>query len=87
MAAQDGEEIDIQPGTYTDSCEINVPGITLKGVNGQPKIDLSGTNHPADYKGIYVISSDYVTIDNLELTGAHIDDTDGGNAAALRVSG
>jgi MYXO-CTERM domain-containing protein len=86
-AAQDGAEIDVGPGTYTDSCEINTPGLTLKGVGGQPKIDLSGTNHPADYKGIYVVAADYVTIDNLELTGAHVDDSEGGNAAALRVTG
>ncbi len=86
MAAKDGEEIDIQPGTYTDTCEINVPGLTLRGVNGQPKIDLTG-KAPADKKGIYVVSSDDVTIDNLELTGAQIADSDGGNAAALRVTG
>jgi hypothetical protein len=84
--AVDGEEIDIEPGTYTDTCEINVPALTLRGVNGQPKIDLTG-NAPADKKGIYVISSDDVTIDNLELMGAQIADSDGGNAAALRVTG
>jgi hypothetical protein len=86
-AAQTNQEIDIAPGTYTDSCEINTDGLWLRGVGGQPKIDLSGTNHPADYKGIYVIAADGVTIDNLELTGAHIDDSEGGNAAGLRVTG
>ena len=86
MAATDGEEIDVQAGTYTDTCEINVPGLTLRGIGGQPKIDLTG-KAPADKKGIYVVSSDYVTIDNLELTGAQIADSDGGNAAALRVTG
>jgi hypothetical protein len=86
-AAQPMDEIDVAPGTYTDSCEINTQGITVKGVGGQPKIDLSGTNHPADYKGIYVISADNVTIENLELTGAHIDDSEGGNGAGLRVTG
>jgi hypothetical protein len=85
--AQAGQEIDIAPGTYTDSCEITTAGLWIRGVGGQPKIDLSGTNHPADYKGIYVVASDNVTIDNLELTGAHIDDSEGGNAAALRVTG
>ncbi|HEX4448475.1 MAG TPA: hypothetical protein VH044_17140 [Polyangiaceae bacterium] len=86
-AALPGQEIDVSPGTYTDSCEINTAGITLRGVGGQPKIDLSATNHPADYKGIYVVSADNVTIQNLELTGAHIDDSEGGNAAALRITG
>ena len=86
MDADDGAEIDIQPGTYTDTCEITTAGITLRGVNGRPKIDLTG-KPPFGKKGIYVVSSDYVTIDNLELTGAQIADGDGGNAAALRVTG
>jgi hypothetical protein len=86
-AAHSGDEIDVAPGTYTDSCPIETPGLTLKGVGGQPKIDLSGTNHPADYEGIYVVSADNVTIENLELTGAHVDDSEGGNAAGLRVTG
>jgi hypothetical protein len=86
-AAHAGDEIDVAPATYTDSCEINTQGITLKGVGGQPKIDLSGTNHPADYKGIYVVSADDVRIENLELTGAHIDDVMGGNAAGIRATG
>jgi hypothetical protein len=85
--AHANDEIDVAPGTYTDSCEINTTGLTLEGVGGQPKIDLSGTNHPVDYKGIYVVSADNVTIANLELTGAHVDDSEGGNAAGLRITG
>ncbi len=85
--ANANDEIDDAPGTYTDSCEVNTTGLTVKGVGGQPKIDLSGTNHPADYKGIYVVSADNVTIANLELTGAHVDDSEGGNAAGLRITG
>ena len=84
-AAQPGDEIDIAPGTYTDSCSITVASLTLRGVGGRPKIDLSGTDHPAQYKGIYVIDADDVTIENLELTGAHISDTNGANGAGLRV--
>jgi hypothetical protein len=86
-AAQPNDEVDVAMGTYTDSCEIDVAGLTVKGVGGQPTIDLSATNHPADYKGIYVISSDDVRIENLELTGAHIDDSEGGNGAGLRITG
>jgi hypothetical protein len=83
-AAQPNDEIDIAAGTYTDTCEINAAGLHLKGVGGQPKIDLtSGT--PADEKGIYVVNGDNVTIENLELTGAAISDGEGGNGAALRI--
>ena len=32
--ANANDEIDVAPGTYTDSCEINTTGLTLKGVGG-----------------------------------------------------
>jgi MYXO-CTERM domain-containing protein len=85
-AAQPGDEIDVDAATYTDTCEINVANLTLKGVGGQPKMDLSGTNHPADYKGIFVVQADNVRIENFELTGAHIDPSQGENGAGIRVS-
>lgn len=84
-AAQPGDEVDVDAATYTDSCEINAKGLLLKGVGGRPKIDLSATNHPADYKGIYVVLADDVRIENLELTGAHIDPSNGENGAGIRV--
>jgi MYXO-CTERM domain-containing protein len=84
-AASPGDEIDIAAGTYTDTCEINPAGLHLKGVGGQPKIDLTGNPEPADYKGIYVVNGDDVTIENLELTGAAISDGEGGNGAGLRI--
>jgi hypothetical protein len=84
-AANPKDQIEIAPGTYTDSCSITLAGLTLRGQGGQPKIDLSGTDHPAQYKAIYVIAADDVTVEGLELTGAHISDANGANAAALRV--
>jgi hypothetical protein len=86
-AAQPNDVIEIAAGTYTDSCSIDVKGLTLRGVGGRPKIDLSGTDHPAQYKGIYVVGADDVRIENLELTGAHISDTNGANGAGIRVTG
>jgi MYXO-CTERM domain-containing protein len=83
-AAQPMDEIDISPGTYTDTCSINKAGLTLKGVGGQPKIDLSAGT-PSGQKGIYVIDADGVTIENLELTGAHIDPGSGENGAGIRI--
>lgn len=84
-AAKPNDQIQIAPGTYTDTCSIAVAGVTLKGVGGRPKIDLSGTDHPAQYKGIYVIDADGITIENLEMFGAHISDANGSNGAALRI--
>jgi hypothetical protein len=84
-AAAPNDVIEIASGVYTDSCVIGVAGLTLRGVADQPKIDLSGTDHPAQYKGIYVVTAADVTIENLELTGAHISDDNGANAAAIRI--
>lgn len=84
-AAKPNDLIVISAATYTDSCSLAVQGLTLRGVDGQPKIDLSATDHPAQYKGIYVIDAADITIENLELTGAHISVDNGANAAGLRV--
>jgi MYXO-CTERM domain-containing protein len=88
-AASTGDTVQVSPGasSYTDSCAINVDGLTLVGVGGRPVIDLSGTQDPADDKGIYVVNGSGVTIENLELTGANVDLNDGLNGAALRVQG
>jgi parallel beta helix pectate lyase-like protein len=86
QAASAGDEIDIAAGTYTDTCEINPNGIHLKGVGGQPVIDLTNGS-VADAKGIYVINGNDITIENLELTGAAISVANGSNGAGLRIQG
>jgi MYXO-CTERM domain-containing protein len=83
-AAQTNDVIEVAPGTYTDTCYIRVQGLTVRGVGGQPKIDLTG-GAPAGQKGIYVIGADGITIENLELMGAEIPVVPGENAAALRI--
>jgi hypothetical protein len=84
-AAEPGDEVLVAPGTYVDSCVIDVPGLTLRGDGERPVIDLSSTDHPAQYKGIYVVTAADVTIENLELKGAHISPGNGENAAGIRV--
>jgi MYXO-CTERM domain-containing protein len=83
-AAKANDTIEVAAGTYTDTCAITTAGLTVKGVGGRPKIDLSGGT-PAQQKGIYVILADGVTLENLELTGAHIDANSGENGAGIRV--
>jgi len=84
--ANPGDTVLVSVGTaaYTDSCAIGVAGLTVRGVGGQPKIDLSGTDHPANYKGIYDVTANDVTLANLELTGANISDANGANGAGIR---
>jgi hypothetical protein len=59
--------------------------LTVRGVGGRPRIDLSGTDHPSGYKGIYVIDAANVTLENLELTGANISCGNGANGAGIRI--
>jgi Right handed beta helix region len=83
-AAQPNDTVTVAPGTYTDTCSIAVAGLTVRGVGGQPKIDLTGGT-PSGQKAIYVIDADGVTLENLELTGALVPASAGENAAGIRV--
>lgn len=88
-AASPGDTILVTPGTsaYTDSCKVDVQGLTIKGVGGQPAIDLSGTVPIPNEKGIFDVTADDVTIDNIELRGGSVGDSAaqlGANGAGIR---
>ena len=70
-------------GTYSgDVCAINASNITLKGINGRPKIDAAG--QCAASKGTWVFAGDNITVDTIELTGAT---TPQNNGAAICMQG
>ncbi|MDB5746357.1 MAG: hypothetical protein JWP72_1205 [Massilia sp.] len=82
-AAAAGDIIAIQAGTYSgDVCAIYKSNLTIRGVNGRPKIDAAGKN--ASGKGTWVVVGSNITIDNVEMTGAAVRDR---NGAALRLEG
>ncbi|MFC5476573.1 hypothetical protein [Massilia suwonensis] len=82
-AAAAGDVIEIQAGTYVgDVCSISKSNLTIRGVNGRPKIDAGGKN--ANGKAIWVVSGSNITIDNVEMYGAYVPDH---NGAALRLEG
>lgn len=82
-AAVSGDLIQIYPGTYVgDVCGIYASNLTIRGVNGRPKIDAGGRN--AMGKGIWVVVGNNVTIENVEMYGAKVPDL---NGAALRLEG
>jgi hypothetical protein len=82
--AQDGDVIEITGNTtYSgDVCSINRNNLTIRGVNGRPKIDAAGKN--AADKGIWVVNGNNLTVDNVEMYGAKVMD---GNGAAFRLQG
>lgn len=82
-AAKDGDLVEIANATYSgDVCGIYANNLTVRGVNGRPKIDAAGKN--AMGKAIWVVVGNNVTIENVEMYGAKVPDK---NGAALRLEG
>lgn len=83
-AAKSGDVIEIAGNTtYSgDVCAIYASNLTVRGVNGRPRIDAAGKN--ALGKGTWVVVGSNVTIDNVEMLGAKVPDR---NGAALRLEG
>jgi hypothetical protein len=70
-------------GNYDGNvCGWSTNGLTLRGVNGRPRIDAAGNN--AQVKAIWVIAGNDTTIENVELSGCRVPD---GNGAGIRQEG
>jgi MYXO-CTERM domain-containing protein len=88
-AASAGDTIQVDAsGSYDgNTCAWTTDNLTLVGVNGRPKIDLTGVT-PAQQKGIFTIGGTAsATIDNFELSGAAISYSAGNNGAGIRHQG
>jgi hypothetical protein len=88
-AAQAGDVIQVDAaGSYDgDTCAWSTDNLTVTGVNGRAKIDLTGVA-PAGQKGIFTIEGTAsATIENFELSGAAISAADGNNGAGIRHQG
>ncbi|WP_194711056.1 hypothetical protein [Noviherbaspirillum soli] len=83
-AASDGDTIEIDAaGSYNgDVCGIGRSWLTIRGVNGRPKINANGANSMG--KGIWVVQGTGTVIENVEMFGARVADR---NGAALRLDG
>lgn len=83
-AAHDGDTVEIDAaGSYDgDVCAFHANDLTVRGVNGRPKIDAKGSY--AWGKGIWVITGNRVVVDNVELSGARVPDR---NGAGIRLDG
>jgi hypothetical protein len=83
-AAANGDTIEIAGGnTYkNDTCKIARNNLTIRGVNGRPKIDANGSQYGD--KGTWVVTGNDIVVDNVEMLGAKVFDQ---NGAALRLEG
>jgi MYXO-CTERM domain-containing protein len=87
--AQVGDTIQVDAvGSYDgDTCAWTTDNLTITGVNGRAKIDLTGVT-PAQQKGIFTIGGTAsATIENFELSGAAISSAAGNNGAGIRFQG
>ena len=82
--AKAGDIIQIEGGkTYSgDVCAISVSDLTIRGVNGRPKIDAAGKNSQG--KGTWIVKGNNIVVENVEMYGATVPDR---NGAALRLEG
>ena len=82
--AADGDTVEIDAaGSYDgDVCAFHASDLTIRGVNGRPKIGANGRY--AWGKGIWVITGKRAIVDNVELWGARVPDR---NGAAIRLDG
>ncbi|MHB1844789.1 MAG: right-handed parallel beta-helix repeat-containing protein [Deltaproteobacteria bacterium] len=88
-AAQPGDVIEVDAaGSYDgDTCAWTTDGLTVRGIHGRAKIDLTGVT-PAQQKGIFTIEGGAsATIENFELSGAAISAAAGNNGAGIRHQG
>jgi hypothetical protein len=89
VAASAGDTIQVDAsGNYDgNTCVWSTDNLTITGVNGRAKIDLTGVT-PAQQKGIFTIGGTAsATIENFELSGAAISSSDGNNGAGIRHQG
>ena len=73
-AAQDGDTIQVDAGTYVNQSAQITKDITLEGVGG--KVKMTSTGLIPNGKGILVTDGN-VTIDNFEFSGAKVADNNG----------
>jgi hypothetical protein len=82
VVAQDGDDIQIDPGLYQDVAIWRANNLTIEGVGGLAHIDANGGN--AEGKGIWVIKGNNTIVQNIEFSGATVRDH---NGAGIRQEG
>lgn len=85
--ASQGDIIEISAsGSYgcESSCVIRQSNLTLRGVDGRPKIDVSSCGAIAEGKAVWVTKGDNIVVENIEFTGAKVPSS---NGAGIRHEG
>lgn len=78
-AASNNDTIEIDAGTYAETCYINKNGLTIRGpvTNGSPSVIMDAHGiRPAGCKGTFVIDGNDTVIENIAFTGATLNPGD-----------
>jgi hypothetical protein len=79
--ARDGDVIELPAGTYRGESAVWTQNlITIRGVGGLARLEASGAH--AEGKGIFVVRSDGIAVENIGFIGARVPD---GNGAGIRL--
>lgn len=81
--AGDGDIIEIQAGTYREAVTWRANQLTVRGVGGRPVVDMTGMAI-SNGKAIFVSAGADLTVENIELVGASVNDA---NGAGIRWEG
>ncbi|NNM00773.1 MAG: hypothetical protein HKO62_08495, partial [Gammaproteobacteria bacterium] len=82
-AAPDGATVEIHAGTYRRDVAVwKQNDLVIRGVGGRPVLDADG--RAAEGKAIWVIKGSNVRVENIEFTGADVNDR---NGAGIRHEG
>ncbi|NNF01789.1 MAG: T9SS type A sorting domain-containing protein [Bacteroidia bacterium] len=85
---QDGDTVEIDYATYVNDSQVqwNQNDLFIVGVGGRPRLQAGSiiANDPTNGKGIFVVSGNNVTIQNIEFTNASVMDN---NGAGIRHQG
>ncbi len=81
--ARDGDTIEIEAGDYYGDVAIwHQDDLTIRGIGGRPRLIADGK--AAEAKGIWVIKGDNAVVENIEFSGAKVEDR---NGAGIRMEG
>jgi hypothetical protein len=82
-AADDGDVIEVQAGTYVDDFPLIAKRLTIRGVGGMAR--FTADEEIPNRKAIFITRSD-VVVDHIELSGARVNPYDN-NGAGIRYEG
>jgi len=82
---QTGDIIEIDAETYTGNACLakwTPDNLIIRGIGGMPHLEANGQNIAG--KGIWILSGDNITVENIEFSGATVPDN---NGAGIRLGG